>query len=59
MRKVSRRGVAPAVLKVNPGALDRRPRPGLKARTVSRGAEGVLVWTSKSASSDSEARATE
>ena len=29
----------PAVLKVNPCALDWRPRPGLKARTVSRGAE--------------------
>jgi len=49
----------PAVLKVNPCALDWRPRPGLKARTVSRGASGVLEWTSKSVSSGSEARGIE
>ncbi len=49
----------PAVLKVNPCALDWRPRPGLKARTVSRGASSVLEWTSKSVGSGSEARGTE
>jgi hypothetical protein len=49
----------PAVLKVNPCALDWRPRPGLRARTVSRGANGVLEWTSKSVSSGSEAPGTE
>jgi hypothetical protein len=49
----------PAVLKVNPCALDWRPRPGLMARTVSRGTSGVLEWTSKSVSSGSEARATD
>jgi hypothetical protein len=49
----------PAVLKVNPCALDWRPRPGLRARTVSRGASGVLEWTSKSVSSGSEAPGTE
>jgi hypothetical protein len=48
----------PAVLKVNPCALDWRPRPGLSARTVSRGASGVLEWTSKSVSSGSEALGT-
>ena len=48
-----------AVLKVNPCALDWRPRPGFRARTVSRGANGVLEWTSKSVSSGSEARGTE
>jgi hypothetical protein len=48
----------PAVLKVNPCALDWRPRPGLRARTVSRGASGVLEWTSMSVASGSEARGT-
>src|SRR5580692_2941633 len=37
----------PAVLKVNPRALDWRPRPRFRARMVSRGASGVLEWTSK------------
>ena len=48
----------PAVLKVNPCALDWRPRPGLRARTVSRGASSVLEWTSTSVSSGSEAPGT-
>ena len=49
----------PAVLKGNPCALDWLPRPGLRARTVSRGASGVLEWTSMSVSSGSEAPGTQ
>src|SRR5712692_378592 len=49
----------PRVLRASPCALDWRPRPGLKTRTVSRGASGVLEWTSKSVGSGSEARGTE
>jgi hypothetical protein len=58
MRKVSRRGVAAGRAEGKSLCARLAPWSGARARTISRGASGVLEWTSMSVSSGSEARGT-
>jgi hypothetical protein len=58
MGKVSRRGVAAGRAEGKSLCARLAPSSGAQARMVSRGANGVLEWTSMSVASGSEARGT-
>ena len=57
--KASRSGVAAGRAEGKSLCARLASSPGLKARTLSRGASGVLEWTTKNVSSGSEARGAE
>jgi hypothetical protein len=58
MRKVSRRGVAAGRAEGKSLCARLAPSSGAQGSNVSRGASGVLEWTSESVSSGSEAPGT-